>query len=499
VARRVIATTGIPAGGVRANGVPAPAHARKGVAQVVRAQALRVVKDPFRMCLAVLIVLTISRIHQQFSVLKAGRPALVLTILAVAFAYAKPALLSKRPLLSTWLAKIMVAFLGLACLSMFFGIAMGNSALFILNYYIKTIVFAFLIIISIRNASDLKLVVLSNVVATGFLVFTSIFIFKVSHYGGYDRLSNLDTYDANDLGLVLLVGVATTLLTFQTSRGFGKVASAILLVGIAAAIAKSGSRGALVGLVALGLGLLFLLDRVPVGKRIAAILVTTIAMGVFAPPGYWEQMGTILNPKQDYNWDSVNGRRRVALRGIGYFEEYPVFGIGINNFAKAECTLSDKAQIHRSNTGIRCTPPHNSYIQSAAELGIGGIVLWLIMIPGSVVALVRLRMRLPRSWAHGDPEEQYLYLTTQYLAVGALGFTFGSFFLTFAFTDVTYYLVATMAGLYIAVENKLARDRALGRPTSNAMGNAARARYATTRMMAPPAVAPRTGQRPRRY
>jgi predicted ATP-grasp superfamily ATP-dependent carboligase/O-antigen ligase len=452
--------------------------------QAVKQRALRSAKDPFRICLATLIVLTISRIHQQFSVLKAARPALVLTILAVAFAYFKPALLSKRPLLTTWPAKVMVAFLGVAVLSMFFGISLGSSALFIMNYYIKTIVFAFLIIVAIRSTADLRLVVLANVVATGLLVFTSLFIFKVSHYGGYDRLSNLDTYDANDLGLVLLVGLATTLLTFQTSRGFGKVASGIVLVGIGAAISKSGSRGALVGLVAFGLGLLVLLDRVPLGKRVMVIVVTTVALSVFAPAGYWMQMQTILNPKADYNWDSVNGRRRVALRGIGYFEEHPLFGIGIDNFAKAECTISDKAQTYRSNTGIRCTPPHNSYIQALSELGIGGITLWLIMIPGAVVALVKLRRRLPRGWARGDPEEQYLYLATQYLAVGALGFAFGSFFLTFAFTDVTYYMVATIAGLYLAVEDKLARDRALGRPTSNVSGRALM-RRATARAPAP--------------
>jgi O-antigen ligase len=413
--------------------------------------------DPFRVSLVVLIVLTISRIHLQFPWLKAVRPALIMTIIAVACAYAKPALLSKRPLLETRNAKLIAGFGVLACIGAPFGISFGSSAVFILNDYVKTIVFAFLIIVAIRNTRDLRTIIMAYVISTALLVYTSLFIFKVEQYKGYQRLSNLDTYDANDLGLVLIVGLALTLLTFQTSKITGKIICSIMLAGIGASISKSGSRGALVGLVALGLGLLLLLDRVPLMKRVLFLVATGAALSAFAPPGYWKQMSTILNPKADYNWDSVNGRRKVAARGIGYYEQYPVFGLGIHNFAKAECFISDKALAHEVGTGIRCTPPHNSYIEAMAEGGTPGIVLWLLMIPGSVVALMALRRRIPRAWARGDAEERYLYLATQYLAVGTLGFSFGSFFLSFAWTDVTYYLSATTAALYIAVGDKLRR------------------------------------------
>jgi putative inorganic carbon (HCO3(-)) transporter len=413
--------------------------------------------DPFRVSLVVLIVLTISRIHMQFPVLKAMRPALVMTILAAVFAYAKPALLSPRPLLETRNAKLIAGFAALACIGAPFGLSLGNSAVFILNDYVKTIVFAFLIIVAIRDTRDLRTIILAFVIGTGLLTYTSLFVFKVEQYKGYQRLANLDTYDANDLGLVLIVGLALTLLTFQTAKLVGKIVCAIMLIGIGAAISKSGSRGALIGLCALGLGLLLLLDRVPIWKRVLFVGVTGLALSAFAPPGYWQQMSTILNPKADYNWDSVNGRRKVAQRGIAYYKQYPVFGLGINNFQKAECSISDKAITHEANTGIRCTPPHNSYIQALSEEGTPGIVLWILMIPGSVVALVNLRRRLPRAWARGDAEERYLYLSSQYLAIGTLGFAFGSFFLTFAWTDVTYYLSAATAALYVAVGEKKRR------------------------------------------
>jgi O-antigen ligase len=177
-------------------------------------------------------------------------------------------------------------------------------------------------------------------------------------------------------------------------------------------------------------------------------------------------MATLEDPKADYNWDSINGRRQVAIRGIGYMIDYPFFGLGIHNFAKAECFISSKARHHVFNTGIRCTPPHNAYVEAGAETGIGGLLLWVVMIPGAVVSLVKLRRRLPRGWGRSrDAEERFLYLATVYLPVAFVGYSVGSFFLSFAWTDITYLLVATWAGLQLAVEEKLARSG--GEPASS--------------------------------
>jgi O-antigen ligase len=438
-----------------------------------------IARDPFRLAMAVVTVMAVSRIHQQFPSLRPFRPALVLTGLAAIIAYTKPHLLSSRPLFETWPAKLVGAFALWACISAPFGIALGNSATFILNDYDKTVVFAFLIIVAMRGPRDFYGLVWTVVISTAFLVFTSLFIFKVSHYKGYDRLEGLDTYDANDLGLVLLVGLSFTLLAFQTAGRTGKVFCSVVLVGIGASIAKSGSRGALIGLIALSLTLLVFLRGVSIPRRIAFIVVTVIAQTVFSPPGYWRQMSTLLNPKADYNWDSVNGRRQITIRGIGYFEDYPVFGLGIHNFSKAECSISDKARRHVMTTiRIRCTPPHNAYVEAGAELGTPGIVLWLLMIPGGLLRLLQLSRQLPRTWETGDAEQRFLFGAPGYLAAGFAGFAAGSFFLSFAYTDVTYLMPAAWAALEIAV-----------RPPGSPMPSAYRYRASVYRVL-PGAVPP---------
>ncbi len=416
-----------------------------------------VARDAFHITLLALVFLNISRFHQQVSLLKAMRPELVLTLLCVALAFIKPSVLSKRPLLETWPARGAALFGVLASLSALFGISLGHSAVFILNSYGKTLIFTFLVIAAVRSARDLYSLVWAGVLSSGWLAYTSMFVFRLSNYQGYARLAHLDTYDANDVGLVMLVGLGLTLLAFQTSRTLGKIACSVIMLCIGATLARSGSRGAFVGLLAFGAALLLLAHTVSVAKRLGFVFAVVLGMLLFAPPGYWEQMETIANPKADYNWNTVNGRRNVALRGIGYMLQYPVFGIGINNFERAECTISDKAKTYTTGEPMWCTPPHNAYIEAAAETGIPGGILWLLMVPGGVIWALRMRRRMPKAWETGDPEQRFLYLCPLYFAVLLTGFSAGALFLSFTWYDVTYYLFALLAGLQVAVSEKLRR------------------------------------------
>jgi O-antigen ligase len=444
---------------------PGPPSTRRKLGRVLSAA-----RDPFHTALLVLVVLDVSRIHQQFGFLKAMRPALVMTGVVAVLAFLRPGSLSKRPLLETWPAKGIAAFFVLACCSAIFGISFGNSALFILNVYGKTVVFAFLIIAGVRSARDLYAIVWAYVLSTGWIAYTSMFVFHLHNYGNYSRLSNMDTYDANDVGLVLLVGLALTLLVFQTAKPLGKAACGFLLVGIGASLAKTGSRGAFVGLLALGLALLLLADRVSIAKRLSFVAILGFAMVLFAPAGYWNQMRTIEDPQSDYNWKTVNGRKAVAERGLGYMMAYPIFGVGINNFSKAECFISDKAKNHTLGSGIRCTPPHNAYIEAAAETGIPGGLLWIALVPGSVVWLIGLRRRIPRRWATGDAEERFLYLATMYGAVMLASYSVGSFFLSFTWYEISYYIFAFLAGLSVAIREKQRRTMALAPPNDIVAG-----------------------------
>jgi hypothetical protein len=418
--------------------------------------AFRIESDPLRISLFLLMIVTVSRVHQHYKFIGKLRPALVLAALTAVYAYLNPRFITPHGVMRTWPARVMAAIAVWACLSVAFGVSLGGSAVFILEEFSKTMLLALLLVISVRRASDLFTLVWAYVISTGILVYFALFVFGIKKTGGeMYRLSNLYTWDANDVGVIVLVGMAFTLVTLQTSGKWGKRASIVILVGIGATIARTGSRGAFLGLIVTALALLVLVKSVPLPKKLALLGVALAALVVWAPPGYWEQMRTLQNPKGDYNWSSKDGRKQVAKRGLGYMMDYPIFGVGINNFWRMECIEGDKVKTRKIGGGIRCTPPHNSFIQAAAELGIPGVLLWSSLIFGGMESMRRMRRRLPPSWRTGDPEERFLYLMTQYLMVAFAGFAVTSFFLSFAWIDIIYILAGFTAGMYVAVEHKL--------------------------------------------
>jgi hypothetical protein len=141
---------------------------------------------------------------------------------------------------------------------------------------------------------------------------------------------------------------------------------------------------------------------------VAAILLMT------ASDQYWQQMSTITSDT-DYNQTAETGRLQIWSRGIGYMLQNPVLGLGPGNFQTAEGTLSPLAERQQFGIGVRWNAPHNSFVQIAAELGIPG---------------------LRRSAA-----------LTPALTASLLGFVVGSFFLSLAYSEMLYTLVALSVGV----------------------------------------------------
>lgn len=421
--------------------------------------------DGYRNILAVLMLFTISRIHQHFRFLNPFRPALTLVALAGLYALMNPRYLAGDYAPKTWAAKVIAAMGVMACLSVPFGLSMGNSGLFIIQEYSKVILFAYLVLLGVRHAGDLYKLIWAFTAAGGALAWLSLFVFKLQKQGDtIARIQNGYSYDSNDLGLVAVLCLVLAILTWQVSSGKGKTSSIIVIAGLGAAIARTGSRGAFVTLVAVGCVLLVLVRGVSVAKKVLFIAVTTIALLVAAPAGYWQQMLTVLSPTEDYNWKSETGRKEVLLRGLGYMMTNPVTGIGVDNFPRAEGILSARAQAREydpSLPGIKWSAAHDSFLQAAAEMGLPGLIIFCVMVFGSALRTFRLRQQMT-GWDTGDPEQQFLYYTALYLPVAFLGFAVGSVFVSFAYLDPVYVLTAFGGGLEVSYNHRLRREAAAG-------------------------------------
>ena len=99
-------------------------------ALVAATQTLRMVHDPLRTALFVLTILNISRVHQHYPMLARMRPALLLVVASIGYAYLKPRYLSPTNVLKRWPMRLVLILGILACCSAAFGISLGRSARF---------------------------------------------------------------------------------------------------------------------------------------------------------------------------------------------------------------------------------------------------------------------------------------------------------------------------------------------------------------------------------
>jgi O-antigen ligase len=145
---------------------------------------------------------------------------------------------------------------------------------------------------------------------------------------------------------------------------------------------------------------------------------------------------------------------QIWQRGVGYVLQHPIFGVGADNFRAAEGQLSPFAGRQQYGVGVRWNAPHDTFLQVAAELGIPGLVFFVVMMVSAFRDL-HPRRSPARDRFERPPVPPAL---KQALRAALVGFVVGSLFLSLAYAELLYMLI----GLAIAV-HKLER-RAARRP-----------------------------------
>lgn len=443
--------------------------------------------DVLRASVAAMIIMVVSRSQQFFPWLAASRPLLVLAIASVAFSILNPRALARDNVLRYWWTLSIVALAIQVCLSVPFGISMGNSGQFILFNYSTVLILAGLVIVSTRSVADLVTYVSALLFGIASLAFQANVTFQLTNQGsGLDRLQSTFGFDANDVGLMFVSTLPIAIALVPAWKGWRRIALVMLLIGVGAGIARTGSRGAFVGLVISGCVMLAMSRAFSLSRRLLIFGLTLVALTIAAPPGYFDQMSSTFSPEADYNWTAPSGRRAVALRGLGYMMQYPLFGLGIDNFMKAECTISERVQGPGGSDGVRCTPPHNTWIQAGAELGVPGLIIWLVMLILPLTKLTVLSRRLPLAWRRGDFEQRFLFACSTGLPVALVGFMVASSFLTFAWLDIPYLLSVLSGFTWLFASRRLASENSgMIAPSSYPMADGFRRRAMRNRVPAP--------------
>ncbi|HEV2665292.1 MAG TPA: O-antigen ligase family protein, partial [Blastocatellia bacterium] len=191
---------------------------------------------------------------------------------------------------------------------------------------------------------------------------------------------------ATALDLLLPFAVALTLISKGGLRLFYLGCAAFLTIGVLVTL----SRGGFLGLIALGGLLLWKLGR---GRRLITTLAAALVCGILlaaTPGGYGNRIATIFNIEQDQT-GSAQERRELMERAASIAISRPVVGVGMGNF-----------HIY----SIREHEAHNAYLEIAAELGVTGLIAYLIVIFAPLRSLRRIE-RQTRGMRSKSEREMY--------------------------------------------------------------------------------------------
>jgi len=405
--------------------------------------------DLLLVCVAVHIANYVGRVPQLFPVLLPFKPALVAMVLAIGLYLLDR---SGQRRVSRLRSRTTACLLGLLLWSalsvpgaLYPGLAFRSWTAFAL-----TIVMCFVVASSARSVRDVERLVLVYVAVVTMYVALVLARFQLGPESW--RLGELYYYDANDLATLIVSAMPFGLYIVlgQRRRPWVRVLAALGLAVLAVGLTRSGSRGGFLAFLAVVAFILLGFTTIPARSRLVGLVVVLAVVFAAASDQYWTQMQTLLNPHQDYNASSEEGRLKVWERGLGYMAGHPVFGVGASNFQVAEGTISPLPRRQERGLAVYWTAPHNTLVQVGAELGLPGLLLFLGMF-GTAFASLRRVGRYARSLS---PPARDLSRLAQTVMAALIGFFVGAFFLSLAYTDMLYTLVAFVLAL-----GKVARER----------------------------------------
>jgi O-antigen ligase len=418
-----------------------PAYAAAKRAQVQTATS-DLPWDLLLACVAGYILTCVGRVHQLFPMLQVVRPALLTGLLAIVLYVVDQRPERRVSLVWTGTTKWMVGLLAWAVLSMPWALVIGDGFDLVFGSLIKIVVMSVVIAGTIRTIQDADR--LAAVYLLGATVYAAVVLCRFDIGAGDDwRLGRLYYYDANDFATFAVTAMPFGLYFAQRGRRRRtRLLAVVSLVVLSAAFVNSGSRGGFLALVAMGAFIALRYTAVSVRVRVSALIVVGLVLLGTARERFWQQMGTIISDT-DYNHTEESGRLQIWRRGVGYMLDNPVFGVGPGNFSVAEGTLSPFAERQQFGVGVRWNAPHNSFVQVGTELGVPGLVLFVGMIAN---AFVVLRRSGGGNGERGGPDPVPVELT-QALTASLIGYVVGAFFLSLAYAELLYTLIALAVGV----------------------------------------------------
>lgn len=258
--------------------------------------------------------------------------------------------------------------------------------------------------------------------------------------GGQDRAGG-PMGESNRYAQIMIV-ILPLALIFIFGRGSGakKILAVIAASLILSGILLSFSRGAFVSLVIMFVALmLFRQIRV---YQVAGISSLLLILMIFAAPGYFSRITTIMGAvdlvaeNTGYEADAVTrGRTTEMLAALNVFLDHPLLGVGPGQYLpyySQEYQLDPDIALRHIDRPRRA---HTLYFELAAEVGLFGFVVFMLMPAYHMNRLLQLRRQ-------GLSKSPDLSIIATALLLGLLGYFCTAIFLHFSYQRYYWFLLA---------------------------------------------------------
>jgi O-antigen ligase len=198
---------------------------------------------------------------------------------------------------------------------------------------------------------------------------------------------------ATSLDLLIPLAVALALTRKGLARAFYFACAVILGTGVILTF----SRGGFLGMVAMGGLLLWKLGRS--NKAMTALAIATVVMVflIAMPVGYSSRITSIFDTESDPTGSS-QARKDLLERAASVAANHLILGVGMGNY---------------SIYSIGEQRAHNSFLEISAELGVAGLIAYMIMLFAPLRSLRRIEQESLAGIRKGRKEIYYLVTAVQ--------------------------------------------------------------------------------------
>lgn len=324
----------------------------------------------------------------------------------------------------------------------------GRSFSFLVDLYLKSVVIFWLLSNTVNTLPRLRQVAWGLSLMTAPMAATAVgnfvsgyFItavaYPVRRIAGYDAPL---TANANDLALMLNLLLPFSVALLLVTRRLLLRAVLVLIIGLdVVAVILTFSRGGFLTLATILVMYLWKFRSRPERAWIWAALLLAAACVPLLPSEYIERVSTITRIEADET-GSAQVRWNDTVAAVRFFLANPIIGAGIG--------MNFWALNHERGFG---GVTHNAYLEYAVELGIPGLILFLLLLVGCIKAAGVAQRRSAEAMASRD-----LFYLAEGIQISLLAFSVGALFLAVGYLLYFYYV----AGLAVAVKTiSTGRDR----------------------------------------